>query len=163
VREPCGSTTLPQQDPGAWLWLGYGQYGHPGRGAFQGGGGVNRYSIAAYTVPQAGEYAIANALLSNQGSSIDGVEVFVHTSQSGTPQGHWTTAPGSGSSVSYNMNLGSLNAGSTIYVCFGPNGNDVNDTFYTQFSVVSVPESAALLSLISVIAIIYSTVGRFRL
>lgn len=137
-----GTPGLPGAAPGMWVNL-TATGGHPGPGASQGdSGGIERYAIAAYTVPSDGMYAITDSFvdpLETQGNGGD-VMVFVND---GAPllQRYFDD-----SYTTFDQYLGDLQQGDTIYVALGPNVQDGYDSFSWDFTVTryGVPEPATL-------------------
>ena len=130
--------------------------GHPGLGAVQAGsGGVERYCIAAYTLTSPDRIAILNGSIRNanpnNGGSTDGVSVKVFVNDNSTPKLSSSTSPGFDSTTSFNVPLGDLIAGDTIYVAMGSNGEDLFDSFQLRYDIVSVPEPSVT-SLIAIAA-----------
>lgn len=118
--------------------------GHTGRGNGL-AGNVDRFAIAAYTVPQSGHYALNDAWVKYQSSPSapsDGVEVFVHVGD-GDQIEDATVLQVPGVKSYFDADLGYIKKGETIYVGFGPNGDHANDSFETDFDVVRVVPRAA--------------------
>ncbi len=106
--------------------------GHPGPAA----GSTNkrpRYAIAAYTAPVAGLYAIENSFISIASATSDGVEVLVLPGKSEAVLRHTAR---SGTSSSFDVEIGYLDAGQIIYVAFGPGATANSDAFQMDFSIV---------------------------
>ncbi len=97
----------------------------------------DRFAIAAFTVEHSGEYGIAESFLSVFGGSDDGVELFIHVGD-GERETLNPISVGPNASASFDMNLGFVQKGETIYVGFGANANHVRDYFETDFSLVRV-------------------------
>jgi hypothetical protein len=125
--------------------------GHPGLGATQGGaGGIERYVIAAYTLPADSLVSIQNSNVvttnPNTGGSKDGLNVRVYVGNSSIAAISSSSAAGVGSSATFNGFLGNLSAGDKIYVAIGSKDDDLFDSFQLRYDIVAVPEpSAALL------------------
>lgn len=147
-----GSPTRPAPPPASFVSIGYhGTFpgGHPGMGLTQSGsGGIERYCIAAYTLPNADTVAVLNGLIElvnpNFGGSSDGVNVEVFVNSDPTPKATALVPPGLGSTASFSAALGSLNAGDTIYVAVGSNNEDTRDGFQLQYDIASVPEPQSI-------------------
>lgn len=123
----------PDPVPGSNLFLGaFG--GHPGSG------NPDRYAIAAYTVSESGLYRIEKSFLtltnSNSGGSADGVEVRVQVNHQ--PAILTKVVPAL-ETISFDVQLGYLNPGDTIYVAFGENGTHVRDAFEMDFAITQTP------------------------
>ncbi len=110
--------------------------GHPGRGTQQ-GQSADRFVIAAYDITQAGFYEIVDSAFdaglasweinnSNQGQDI---RIYVNNTLKQSIQRVDVN------NFDFDMSLGMLNAGDTVYVAFGPKGNDGNDGFSFDFSI----------------------------
>ena len=114
-------------------------FGHPGPGLDDAeSGGIERFSIAAYTVTDAGDYSIGNSFLTRAGEFGDGVEVSIHVG-SGDVTTLVQVAPES--TETFDTDLGSLSAGDTIYVGVGPDGPGAgsgigNDGYSWDFSIL---------------------------
>jgi hypothetical protein len=141
-----GGASLPRADPAAYTYFGNPQApgGHPGRGSSQAADGLEHYAIAAFTLPTAGSYSLANAVLRSSDNSFDGihVRVFVNDTDTGID-----AHAGALSSANFDANLGNLNAGDTIYVAVGSGQTDFADSFRLEFQVFNspvVPEPASL-------------------
>ena len=106
--------------------------GHPGPSA---GSSNNRarYAIAAYTVPTSGLYAIENSFISPTSPSGDGVEVLVFPGKSEAVLKILATPE---VTTSFNVEIGHLDAGQTIYVAIGPGEGSVSDAFSMDFDIV---------------------------
>ncbi len=122
--------------PAVWFDAGKTKV-HPGDGSV--------HSILAYTV-QAGEAGISRIASSSiyvPGSSSNGItySIFVDNTQIGT-----TTTLAKQTNGSFNVSLGSLSVGQTVYVAVGNNGSAGSDTTEINFQILStVPEPGTLL------------------
>lgn len=96
----------------------------------------DRYAIAAFSVPFEGNYAIENSFLTKGASSGDAVEVLVFPGAS-SPILQREAAPAS--TIDFNVQIGFLEAGKTIYVAFGPGESGSSDAFLTDFDIVHYP------------------------
>lgn len=135
-------TTFPDSDPAAYLSL-HGTGGHPGRGSAQTGAGndLDRYPIAAYTVPFDGFYLITDSLLS-VGSTNGEVDLLVHVN--GDAPIYKTLVAG-GTGTTFDLSLGALQGGDTVYVAVGPHVYDYSDSFSLDFTITAwAPEPSAL-------------------
>jgi hypothetical protein len=145
-----GTDNFPAPPPGAFVDIGlHGDQpvpgGHPGLGALQdGSGGIERYTIAVYTIASANSISVVNGLLRNVnpnlGGSSDGLNLEVFVDDSSIPVIIATTAPLFGSQVAFGGALGNLNAGDKIYVAIGSKDSDLRDGFALDYDIVSVPE-----------------------
>lgn len=116
--------------------------GHPGGGVSQ-FGGVDRYAIAAYTLSSGGATFITDSFLSMV--SFGSAELRIGIGSTFAPS--TPIFVNSLSSVPFNMSLGNLVAGDTIYFAVGPNRNDSFDTFSWDFTIrqeATVPEPPIL-------------------
>lgn len=142
-----GINGLPDPEPLAYVTL-TSTGGHPGRGVGQAGNTINRYAIAAYTVSATGDYAIVDSLLSRSSTAGNGndIRVFVNNSEITLA----TSVVPPGGTINFNVGLGTLQAGDTIYVCVGPNGSDGNDSFGIDFTIITDAHRTALGTLLTV-------------
>jgi len=134
-----GSTSRPEPSEFNWGTVRP-NGGHPGLGSNQ-GAAFDRYVIAGYRVSQPGEYRLANS--SAQSSSCaftNGVDLRVYVDDALAEQ---TLIPSDGSGVNYDVNLGSLTTGQTIYVAAGPNGRDGCDGYVWDFDIENIPSGPA--------------------
>lgn len=106
-------------------YLGNGS-GHSGPGVDDAEScGIDRFAIAAFTVSENGEYAIADSLITREGEFGDGVEVSVHINDQNVTDLLQLAPEGTGS---FNTDLGELSAGDTIYIGLGPDGPNAGST-----------------------------------
>ncbi|QNN22320.1 hypothetical protein HED60_08560 [Planctomycetales bacterium ZRK34] len=122
--------------------------GHPGRGFSQVEGNGNdedRYVIYAYTVDADDIYAITDSTFSTINAEGDGNNVRIFTSLDPSSALFDTTWDGV-TDAKFDLGIGELSAGDTIYVAVGVgnNGNDGNDSFRIDFTIITVPTPAAL-------------------
>lgn len=140
--------TFPDSEPAAFLSLNS-TGGHPGRGSAQ-AGALNRYTIAAFTVPDGGAYTI-DGFIDALGSGEN--DLIVHVN-GGAALINLASVTGLSR---FNSSLGFLNAGDTIYVAAGPGatGFDFSDNFAWNFNINRIPEpaTASLLMLAGVAAL----------
>ncbi|NQT41280.1 MAG: autotransporter-associated beta strand repeat-containing protein, partial [Planctomycetes bacterium] len=137
-----GAGNLPRANPAAYVNL-IGTGGHPGRGVNQ-GGVVDRYAIAAYTI-QPGEngfLSIDNSSFSVAGGGSNGVDLRVYVNDTLMTD---FIAPGAGGAIPFDMVLGTLNAGDTVYVAAGPNLTDGNDAFGLGYQLVTTADPSIAL------------------
>lgn len=125
-------------------------FGHSGSGIDEDdSGGFDRFAIASYTVSEDGEYSISDSLVTRDGTFGDGIEVAFHINSEPLTE-LLNLAPGE--SGSFDMSLGFLSAGDTIYIGVGPDGpgagsNKGNDAFSWDFSInqtATVPVSVTV-------------------
>lgn len=131
------SATHPDTaSPANYLILGRG-FGHPGVAAGAARDGIDRYAIAAYTVPagQAGTYRLADGTIRRgEGGGSDGaveLRVYVNDRQVLTQ-----IAKASAQPQPFAAELGALAAGDRVYVAVGPAGSDVSDSFKLDFRLL---------------------------
>ncbi len=101
--------------------------GHPGRGASQ-GQSDDRYVIAAYTVNRAGIYQVVQSQITDNGCTRNGGLVEIYSNNLLIQQKAYGPV-----ASSFDVNIGSLVAGDTIYVAAGPNGKDGCDGFVWDY------------------------------
>lgn len=118
--------------------------GHPGAGSAQDPGGIERYVIAAYTLDQSGPASITDSVLTNADVSSDGLSLAVFVNDEPTPRVSAFTAAGQSDATQFDVALGALAAGETIYVAVGSRGEDFGDTFSLAYTIRVVPEPATL-------------------
>jgi hypothetical protein len=143
-----GSDVVPSPAPAHFLAIRLAAGapgGHPGMGALQSGsGGIERYCIAAYTLPSSEKISILDGLVRNvnpnSNGSTDGVSVKIFLNNNPLPVVNTGTAAGFDSSAAFNVALGDLNAGDTIYVAVGSKDSDLFDGFQLRYDIVAVPE-----------------------
>ena len=116
----------PTDDTGALMLNATG--GHPGRTA-------DRFAIATWTAPQSGVYSISDSFVrvpSTGFANSDGIEVRVFINEDTPLQQTIVDVDGSGF---FDLTIGHLNAGDSVRVAFGSNGNHAFDRFETDFSI----------------------------
>jgi len=123
--------------------------GHPGQGYSNRANFKNRYAIAAFDVEHSGFYALSDSFLALSANSNDGLEVVVGTSANDIlNRKSFTTGDTSESLSGFDVSLGSLSKGDTVFVAFGANGDHIRDSFKTDFSIVRIlPREAPLRSI----------------
>lgn len=152
-----GVAALPRPDPGAYVYLGlispiypdlsgyFGRPGgHPGLGSEQAGsGGIERYAIAAYTMPVGGPTQITSGQLINADISEDGLSLRVYLNNNPVPLLDLVTAAGTkGAALPFGVDLGVLSPGDTVYVAVGSRGNHTRDSFVLEYGIsVTPPEN----------------------
>ncbi|MEM7147068.1 MAG: hypothetical protein AAF591_18250 [Verrucomicrobiota bacterium] len=112
--------------------------GHPGNA------NPDRYAIACYTLTGtdgAGHYAITNSFLTltHSGGSADGVEVRVFTDNGNEVTTWLSKTVQAFSTIDFNIDIGFLEPGDSIYVGFGENGSHARDLFVHDFTIETVP------------------------
>lgn len=147
VWTPDGDTDGTNNSPGNYLKL-TAAGGHPGAEGNE-TSSWDRYAIAAFSVPSSGLYAIENSFLSKPSASGDGVEVLVFPGISGAILRR--TAP-PGGSVDFDVEIGYLGQGMTIYVAFGATATANSDYFDMDFDVVQYPRSDITTQITSAVA-----------
>jgi hypothetical protein len=111
--------------------------GHPGRGVNQ-SAVYDRFPIAAYTAKQAGYYGIGSSFVTSSTAASNGGQVIIYTETNAgaTFTQKFNSTYLGGATLTFDQNVGQLQAGDTIYVCVGPNTNDGSDSFTMDFSIV---------------------------
>ena len=141
---------IEQSSAGSELWDPSLQFnsegGHPGYGKLdraEDAGHLDRYAIAAFRVPQAGDYTITNSRInSRNATNNNGGDIRVYA---GTRLIH-TGAYHKGSSAPFNASLGHIANGETIYVAAGPRGYNAADAFTWDFQINGPASNSWLLS-----------------
>lgn len=113
--------------------------GLPGPGYNMGSGGIFSV-IFGYTLISSAVIELQNSLLANIYNSDDGIKIWVFVNNETTARKEAASSFGQGSTASFNVNLGPLQAGDTFYVAVSPQGNNFADVFALQYDVVAVPE-----------------------
>lgn len=147
VYTPDGDDVSGNNPPSGFLRLSA-TGGHTGPHA----GSVNkqpRYAIAAYTVPSDGLYTIENSFISLPNANSDGVEVLVFPGKSEAILQHFATPA---QTTDFDLEIGFLYAGETIYVAFGPGETASFDNFLMDFEVVRYERESFRNQLLSGIA-----------
>jgi hypothetical protein len=130
-----GDPKMPRPLPAKYMRMG-GTGGHPGQGREQEGGvgnQIDRYVIAAFTVPMRGRYFVTNSAMWRNDGPLKGhvlLRVFVNDNEAGSALLSDTKEP-----QPFDRALGRLKAGDTIYVAIGPDASDYNDSFALDFSI----------------------------
>lgn len=104
---------------------------HPGGGGGQ-GGGIDRYAIAEFTIPTAGNYSITDSSFTHTdggGAAVD-LRVYVNNTLKTS-----LTIPQSAAVTTFNQVLGPLAAGDKVFVAVGPSGDHSNDGGSIDFSI----------------------------
>ncbi|WP_075083317.1 hypothetical protein [Mariniblastus fucicola] len=116
----------PTDDTGALMLNGTG--GHPGKVS-------NRYAIASWTASESGVYSISDSFLGVASfgyDASDGVEVRVFVNENAALQQSVVDVDDTGF---FDLTIGHLNAGDSIRVAFGSNGNHAFDRFEVDYSI----------------------------
>ncbi|HEV7298146.1 MAG TPA: GDSL-type esterase/lipase family protein [Tepidisphaeraceae bacterium] len=135
---------LPAPAPAAYLAMR--QWGgHPGRGATQTPNKVDRYAIAAYTIP-AGKTGVAwvtdGQLLrdarktSETSTTAETVQLRIYLNDQLKQQ---DTFKSTEQPSTFSVNLGNVTGGETIYVAVGPDGHDLTDGYSYDFRIAVLP------------------------
>lgn len=103
--------------------------GHPGRGISQGQTN-DRYVIAAFTVNRAGDYRIVQSEIIDSGCTRNGGVIELYTNDSLIQQSTYGPVM-----ASFDISVGSLVAGDTVYVAVGPDGTDGCDGFLWDYKL----------------------------
>jgi len=138
----AGGGGTPRADNAGYYVLASLGGGHPGRGGGEtGGGGQDRYSIAAYTIQnnEQGDIFIVNSAVSHTSCGSNGqiLRVFVNDTQV-----DMQNVPAGGTVVNFNRSLGDLDVGDRVFVCMGPNTADGCDGYALQFQLEVRPRAA---------------------
>lgn len=101
-------------------------------------GNLNRYLILAYTVKEAGSYAIVDSRFESTFMSTDGHDFLIFTSADPeNPIFETIFAPGT--TDFFDTELGEIAAGTTIYIAIGPNRSHNSDLVQSlDFSIARV-------------------------
>jgi len=129
---PDGDQNFTNSPPAGYLQLAS-SGGHPGNAA-GGAGERDRYAIAAYTVPFSGYFKLTNSMIQQSSASSSGLNLIAHVDANPFAANLITYST---NACSFDTLLGFLNAGQTIYVAVGPDGNSAYDSFALEFSVAT--------------------------
>ena len=129
---PDGDQNFANNPPAGYLQLS-GSGGHPGNAA-SAAGERDRYAIAAYTVPFSGYFKITNSWMQQSSSSSSGLNLIVHVDANPFAVNLTTYST---NACAFDTLLGYLNAGQTIYVAIGPDGDPGYDSFALDFSIAT--------------------------
>ncbi|MBU6240137.1 MAG: cadherin domain-containing protein, partial [Planctomycetes bacterium] len=137
-----GDQNATNDQTGCYLQLN-GAGGHPGVGSLQAAGSA-RAAIAAFTVNATGNYSITDSFFQTWNSS-DGLTLYVHIDGNSFSR---VTKFTQNQSMNFDMSLGTLSAGQTVYVIASSDGYDYSDSFAWDFSfrreqTISVAENSA--------------------
>ena len=140
--------------------------GHPGAGSEINNLGntnslgltIDRCVIFAYTLQAddgAGMYALTNTLVTRTSTSGDGDRIYIHINDDAILQSFYVP-PATTTPLSFDLDLGALSVGDTIYVAVGTDGpgdgtgGAGNDGFTIDFSIDrAIPEPATGLLMLS--------------
>ena len=111
---------------------------HPGSGTNQDPNGIERFAIAAYTVPEDGVYAIDASFVSVNENTLDGINVQAHVS--GGPV--FTLEDLFLTNGDFDGTIGFLPAGEKIYLGVGSNTTAGADGTNWDFSIIRASDSA---------------------
>jgi hypothetical protein len=134
VWTPDGDTAGTNNAPAGYLKLTE-EGGHPGQHATV-SNLRTRYAIAAFTVPSNGVYSIKNSYLTKTSLNGDGVEVLVFPGVS-SPVIRSEAKPAS--TTNFNVQIGYLDAGQTVYVAVGAGNSASYDAFQMDYDIVHTP------------------------
>ena len=124
----AGTSNL--SDGGAGIIRAVFDKGLYGIGTGLGGHSVaDRFCVIAYTVSEAGHYAIANSSFHTKSENSGGVEFYINVNDA--PALLRTTKP----LANFDLYLGQLSIDDVVYVCVGPNLNPAYDLSYIDFSL----------------------------
>jgi hypothetical protein len=146
---PDTDTTTSNGAPGNFLNLSA-TGGHPGRGSSQAegiGNNQDRYVITAYDVSLTGIYSITDSFFSTIDGNGAGNNVRIFTSANPTAP-LFDSVFANVVDGNFDTSIGTLNAGDTIFVAVGPNGQDGADSFDIDYSIrFQIPEPSSLMLL----------------
>jgi len=104
--------------------------GHPGQGTGQ-ASSVDRFAIAAYTFSQSGHASITGSSLTRVQGAVNGdIQLFINIDNGPLLFSQITT-----NTTTFDIDLGVVVAGQTLYVGVGPDGSDFSDSFSLQFLI----------------------------
>lgn len=114
------------------------RHGHPGIGPLPGSAGryLPRYAILGYTIQDeegAGQFRIGDSYLLLSQLDSDGLDLQIHVNDR-APVLVRSILPGS--VEHFDVQLGDLHPGDTVYIAFGPNGKSYRDGFQFDFSLI---------------------------
>lgn len=123
--------TYPATNAAEWAQVSGNGYVHPGTGTAQGAsGGIQRYTIAAFTLPLSGAVSIINGSLRDDDLFVappnDGINLLIHVDSAAAA--FTRTIPNQGSTTFGPIDLGNLAAGARIYVAVGSHGPEGRNT-----------------------------------
>jgi hypothetical protein len=135
---------FPTDSPGRFTLISQGgAHPGPGLGSPNTGDpqGFARYAIAAFTVSEDGDYSLVDTLVNRLDLRSNGFEVIIHVNGD-APVFNSVFADGG----EFNLSLGQLLAGDTIYIAVGANGSDLFDTVELGFTIALTVSSPPLVS-----------------
>lgn len=97
---------------------------------------TDRFAIAAFEITNSGYYAITDSWLQKTLAKGNGIELLIHDSHRNTLHKE-TVNPLQ--TTSFDMQLGYLKKGESIYVAIGANGDHTADMFQLDYSIVAEP------------------------
>ena len=107
--------------------------GHPGVGTNEYGFGASRAAIGAFTIATTGTYSITDSFFqSTNPASTDGLTLYVHVDSNAFVE---TIKVTPSQSRHFNISLGTLTAGQTVYVVASPDAFDGSDAFAWDYSI----------------------------
>jgi len=126
-----GVAGLPDATDMGWGRL-FADGGYPGYGQSQ-TGNPDRYAIAAFTVRRNGHYALADSMFDLDRADATGVSLAVYVNDQ--PLAIMLRTPAN-DGEGFDLDLGWLEAGDTVYVAAGPDGDSAKDKFAWDFTLV---------------------------
>lgn len=148
-----GSDGLPDSVDGVSARYCYISQGHGHAAADADNSGTERYTIAGFTVDRSGPFSITDTNLTATKTNVTGSQNGLELRVLLNDTNKLTKTVAATESTSFDMDLGVLSSGDTIYVAVGPDGQDQRDNFTLDFSVTPEPTSALLLVLAGLLAL----------
>lgn len=115
--------------------------GHPGAGSNIVSNTKNRYAIVAYTAQHDGYAQVVDSFVV-KGALHDGLHMQLRVNDEYPVV--WSRVVDPDERVSFNKDLGYLNAGDDVYVLYGPHGTDYGDTFWSDFTILQEAQHLSL-------------------
>lgn len=130
VYTPDGDTNYYNNAPAGFLAISQngGHPGHPGSGP----GRHDRYAIAAYTIQSDGYYRITKSFLQHKSAAGSGLHLVVHIDDHPLAYELRSTTD---YAYSFDVTLGELQTGQTVYVGVGAAGNASYDSYNMDFQI----------------------------
>ena len=125
-------STFPDETPAMWVTLFGPNGGHPGQGTGH-GAPYDVYAVASLCVPVDGRYVLTNAWVNN--TDAGSVSLIVHVNTN-APVVFLNGLTSVSSPHRFGTDLGLLNAGDTVYIGVGPDGDENNDSFVWDFTIL---------------------------
>lgn len=125
-----GINGLPTAGPAQYVFFAPANV-HPGGGTAQ-GAGTDRYAIAEYTIPAAGNYSITDSSFTHTDGGGADVELRVYVNNALRSS---AIIPQSAAVTTFNQVLGPLATGDKVFVAVGPSGNHGNDGSAIDFTI----------------------------